>query len=41
VLVTYYVAQVLIACNARPTAAPSAVHSVNSSPALFGGVTPR
>ncbi|HSI55901.1 MAG TPA: lysoplasmalogenase family protein [Ramlibacter sp.] len=41
VLVTYYVAQVLIACNARPAAALSAAQSVNSSPALLGGVTPR
>ncbi|MEP6791187.1 MAG: lysoplasmalogenase family protein [Ramlibacter sp.] len=42
VLATYYVAQILIACNAKPAAAPAAVpQPENSSPALFGGVTPR
>ena len=41
VLATYYVAQILIACNAKPAAPAVASHSANSSPALFGGVTPR
>jgi alkylglycerol monooxygenase len=41
ILATYYVAQILIACNTRATAAGSAAHSVNNSPALLGGVTPR
>ena len=41
VLATYYVAQLLIACNARPTAGAAAGYSLNSSPALFGGATPR
>jgi sterol desaturase/sphingolipid hydroxylase (fatty acid hydroxylase superfamily)/uncharacterized membrane protein YhhN len=43
VLATYYVAQLLIATNAKPVGASSAaaVHSEKSSPALFGGVTPR
>ncbi len=38
VLATYYVAQILISCNAQPQ---TAAQSVNSSPALFGGATPR
>jgi alkylglycerol monooxygenase len=41
VLATYYVAQLLIVCNARPASLPAAGHSANSSPALLGGVTPR
>jgi alkylglycerol monooxygenase len=41
VLATYYVAQILIACNARPAGSVVAPHSANSSPALFGGATPR
>jgi alkylglycerol monooxygenase len=43
VLATYYVAQVLIATNARQavTSTAGVLHSENSSPALFGGVTPR
>lgn len=41
VLATYYVAQTLIACNARPAGSVVAPHSANSSPALFGGATPR
>ncbi len=41
VLTTYYVAQLLIACNARNNVQAAADQSVNSSPALFGGVTPR
>jgi len=41
ILATYYVAQILITCNARPAAAVAEVQSENSSPALFGGVTPR
>jgi alkylglycerol monooxygenase len=41
VLATYYVAQLLIACNAQPAAGTAAAQSANSSPALFGGVTPR
>jgi uncharacterized membrane protein YhhN len=40
VLGTYYVAQILIASNAQPATA-AAIQSPNSSPALFGGVTPR
>lgn len=41
VLATYYVAQILIARHARPTAARAGVHSENSSPAVLGGATPR
>jgi alkylglycerol monooxygenase len=41
VLATYYVAQILIACNAQPAPSLSARHSANSSPALLGGATPR
>jgi uncharacterized membrane protein YhhN len=41
VLATYYVAQLLIACSARPAAVPATDHSANSSPALLGGATPR
>jgi sterol desaturase/sphingolipid hydroxylase (fatty acid hydroxylase superfamily)/uncharacterized membrane protein YhhN len=41
VLATYYVAQILIACNASPAAMPRAAQSEKSSPALFGGITPR
>ena len=45
VLATYYVAQLLIACNAVPVGAGVArrptQESANSSPALFGGATPR
>jgi sterol desaturase/sphingolipid hydroxylase (fatty acid hydroxylase superfamily) len=45
VLATYYVAQILIACNTRAVIAGStrnpSGYSVNSSPALFGGTTPR
>ena len=41
VLATYYVAQILITCNAKPTAVAAVPHSANSSPALFGGATPR
>ena len=41
VLATYYAAQILITCNARPPAGAHAPHSENSSPALLGGVTPR
>ena len=41
VLATYYVAQVLITCNAKPSAINAEAYSENSSPALFGGVTPR
>jgi len=41
VLATYYAAQLLIACNAKAPGAAVADQSVNSSPALFGGVTPR
>jgi alkylglycerol monooxygenase len=45
VLATYYVAQILIACNAQAVIAGStrnpSAYSVNSSPALFGGTTPR
>ncbi|WP_298925670.1 lysoplasmalogenase family protein [uncultured Ramlibacter sp.] len=37
VLATYYVAQVLIACNTVPTAG----YSEKSSPAALGGMTPR
>jgi uncharacterized membrane protein YhhN len=40
VLGMYYVAQILIASNAQPATA-AAIQSPNSSPALFGGVTPR
>jgi alkylglycerol monooxygenase len=40
VLATYYVAQVLIVRNARPAGAV-VVQPVKSSPALFGGMTPR
>ncbi|HXE50660.1 MAG TPA: lysoplasmalogenase family protein, partial [Ramlibacter sp.] len=41
VLATYYVAQILITCNARPATSVVANHSANSSPALFGGATPK
>jgi alkylglycerol monooxygenase len=41
ILATYYVAQILIACNSRPVAGAATVQSANNSPALFGGVTPR
>ncbi|MBI2769469.1 MAG: sterol desaturase family protein [Burkholderiales bacterium] len=44
VLTTYYVAQILIACNSmgsRAGAAAPVGQPENSSPALFGGVTPR
>jgi alkylglycerol monooxygenase len=41
VLATYYVAQLLIACNAQPAPGAATAQSANSSPALFGGVTPR
>jgi alkylglycerol monooxygenase len=41
VLATYYVAQILIACNSQPATTAAAPHSANSSPALFGGATPR
>ena len=40
VLATYYVAQILIARNASAVRADLS-YSENSSPALFGGVTPR
>jgi sterol desaturase/sphingolipid hydroxylase (fatty acid hydroxylase superfamily)/uncharacterized membrane protein YhhN len=40
VLATYYVAQILVASNAAPVGA-QATQLPNSSPALFGGVTPR
>ena len=40
VLASYYLAQLLIACNATP-AARAIQGSANNSPALFGGVTPR
>lgn len=39
VLATYYAAQLLIVCNARPPASPA--YSENSSPAALGGATPR
>jgi alkylglycerol monooxygenase len=45
VLATYYVAQILIACNAAPLGADVSRNrshvSENSSPALFGGATPK
>src|SRR6185369_16579748 len=45
VLATYYAAQILITCNAVPDGAGRAPHpsqeSANSSPALFGGATPK
>ena len=41
VLATYYAAQLLIACNARPSGAAQPAYSENSSPALLGGATPR
>jgi alkylglycerol monooxygenase len=41
ILATYYVAQILIACNAQPVAGAATAQSANNSPALFGGVTPR
>ncbi|HSH89972.1 MAG TPA: lysoplasmalogenase family protein [Ramlibacter sp.] len=41
VLATYYVAQILIACNAKAPATAAVHYSENSSPALLGGVTPR
>jgi alkylglycerol monooxygenase len=40
ILATYYVAQILIACNAVSARAATS-QSVNSSPALLGGATPR
>jgi sterol desaturase/sphingolipid hydroxylase (fatty acid hydroxylase superfamily)/uncharacterized membrane protein YhhN len=40
VLATYYAAQILIVRNAV-SRAPAADHSLNNSPALFGGATPR
>jgi alkylglycerol monooxygenase len=41
ILTTYYVAQIVIACNSRPVAGAATAQSANNSPALFGGVTPR
>jgi len=41
ILATYYVAQILIACNSRPATGAATLQSANNSPALFGGVTPR
>lgn len=41
VLATYYAAQLLIVCNARPEEPGAAPHSENSSPGAFGGATPR
>jgi alkylglycerol monooxygenase len=42
VLATYYLAQALIAHNARPAAGRAAApYSENNSPALLGGATPR
>jgi len=41
VLATYYAAQILIVHHARPRTASTSAYSENSSPALFGGTTPR
>jgi alkylglycerol monooxygenase len=41
VLTTYYAAQILIAHNAGADPGTTPQGSLNSSPALFGGVTPR